>query len=83
MKRIFVTLTMVAAFALSASAQKAITNVKCNADEVVQWWNNKKAPHSNEETKDEERDASGHFMYTMLPPPECSAISSRRASLRF
>ena len=64
MKRIFITLTLVAAFALSASAQKAITNVKCNADEVVQWWNNKKAPHSNEETKDEERDASGHFMYT-------------------
>ena len=61
MKRIFVTLTMVAAFALSASAQKAITNVKCNAAEVVQWWNNKKAPHSNEETKDEERDADGNF----------------------
>ena len=64
MKRIFVTLTLVAAFALSASAQKAITNVKCNADEVVQWWNNKKAPHSNEETKDEERDAAGNFAYT-------------------
>jgi len=64
MKRIFITMTLVAAFALSASAQKTITNVKCNADEVVQWWNNKKAPHSNEETKDEERNASGHFIHT-------------------
>ena len=57
-------MTLVAAFALSASAQKTITNVKCNADEVVQWWNNKKAPHSNEETKDEERNASGNFIHT-------------------
>ena len=64
MKRIFITMTLVAAFALSASAQKTITNVKCNADEVVQWWNNKKAPHSNEETKDEERNASGNFIHT-------------------
>ena len=64
MKRIFITLTLVAAFALSASAQKSITNVKCNADQVVQWWNNKKAPHSNEETKDENRNKAGHFYNT-------------------
>ena len=63
MKRIFITMTLVAAFTLSASAQKTITNVKCNADEVVQWWNNKKAPHSNEESNDEAY-AGGNFAHT-------------------
>lgn len=64
MKRFFTTLALVAAFTISASAQKAIVNVPCNADEIVKAWNNKKAPHSNEETKDELRTEKGHFKNT-------------------
>lgn len=64
MKKIIVSLILVAGFAISASAQKAITNVPCNADKVVKWWNNKKAPHSNEEKKDESRNKAGHFYNT-------------------
>ncbi len=64
MKRILTTLAIIAATVFSVSAQKTITNVKCNADKVVQWWNNSKAPHSNEETKDEERNKAGHIYNT-------------------
>lgn len=64
MKRIVTTLTIIAATIFSVSAQQTITNVPCNADKVVQWWNNNKAPHSNEETKDENRNKSGHFYNT-------------------
>lgn len=64
MKKIIVSLILVAGFAISASAQKAITNVPCNADKVVKWWNDKKAPHSNEEEKDESRNKAGHFYNT-------------------
>lgn len=64
MKKIIVSLILVAGFAISASAQKAITNAPCNADKVVKWWNNKKAPHSNEEEKDESRNKAGHFYNT-------------------
>lgn len=53
MKRIVTTLAIIAATVFSVSAQKSITNVSCNADKVVKWWNNDKAPHSNEETEDE------------------------------
>lgn len=64
MKKIIVSLILIAGFAISASAQKAITNAPCNADKVVKWWNNKKAPHSNEEEKDESRNKAGHFYNT-------------------
>ncbi len=64
MKKIIVSLILIAGFAISASAQKAITNVPCNADKVVKWWNNKKAPHSNEDEKDESRNKAGHFYNT-------------------
>ena len=64
MKRIIIIIAILAATVLSASAQKSITNVPCNADKVVKWWNNKKAPHSNEMTKDEERNKAGNFYYT-------------------
>ena len=63
MKRILTTLAIVAATVLSASAQKSITNVPSKADKVVMWWNNSKAPHSNEESKDEERN-KGNFYHT-------------------
>lgn len=49
---------------LGASAQKAISNIECNADKVVALWDNTNAPHSNEETKDEVRDKRGHLRYT-------------------
>lgn len=64
MKRIFITLTFVAACTLTASAQKTITNVKCNADQNVFIWDNTKAPHSNEETNDEVRAENGNFAHT-------------------
>ena len=64
MKRIVTIMAIALATVLSASAQKCITNVPCNADKVVKWWNNKKAPHSNEMTKDETRNKAGHFYNT-------------------
>ncbi len=64
MKRIITTLAIIAATLFSVSAQKSITNVPCNADKVVKWWDNKKAPHSNEETKDENRNDKGNFYHT-------------------
>ena len=64
MKRIITTMAIIAATVFSVSAQKSITNVPCNADKVVKWWDNKKAPHSNEETKDEERNKVGNFYHT-------------------
>ena len=63
MKRFFITLTLLAAFTLSASAQKAIVKIPCNADKIIKLWNNKKAPHSNEETEDEIFD-KGNFKKT-------------------
>jgi acetyl esterase/lipase len=64
MKRIITTMAIIAATVFSVSAQKSITNVPCNADKVVKWWDNKKAPHSNEEEKDESRNKAGHFYNT-------------------
>ena len=64
MKRTITAIALIVATILSASAQKSITDVPCNADKVVKWWNNKKAPHSNEVTKDEERNKVGNFYYT-------------------
>lgn len=64
MKKIIISLILVAGLAISASAQKAIIKIPCNADKTIKLWNNKKAPHSNEETKDEERNSKGHLYYT-------------------
>lgn len=61
MKRIFIALTLMFAFALSASAQKTFVEIPCNADKIIKHWNNKKAPHSNEITKDEFRTKAGHI----------------------
>ena len=64
MKRFFITLTLIAAFALSASAQKTFVELPCKADKTIKYWDNKKAPHSNEETRDETRDKNGHLRQT-------------------
>lgn len=64
MKQILTTLILVASLTLSASAQKTIVTVPCNANKTIKFWNNKKAPHSNEESKDEWRTESGHFKNT-------------------
>lgn len=63
MKRIFFTLALAAAATLTVSAQKTVS-VENDADQVIKWWDNKTAPHSNEETKDEELNASKHFSHT-------------------
>ena len=62
MKRILFTL-LLAASVLAASAQKTV-EVESTADEVVKWWNNATAPHTNEETRDERFDASNHLECT-------------------
>lgn len=64
MKKIILSLVLVAALVISASAQKTIVKVPCNADKIIKLWNNKKAPHSNEETKDEKRNDKGHIYHT-------------------
>ena len=51
MKRLFLSLVLVATLALSASAQKTISIE--GADEVVRLWDNSTARHSNYQTKDE------------------------------
>jgi hypothetical protein len=63
MKKLFAIVALVALFA-TASAQKAIVKVPCNADKTIKVWNNKKAPHSNEEVKNEWRTKDGHFKNT-------------------
>lgn len=64
MRRFLVSLMLITGVAIAASAQRVIINVPCNADKVVQWWNNNSAPHSNEESKDEVRTKHGHFKLT-------------------
>lgn len=64
MKKIIILLVLIAGLALSASAQKTIIKVPCNANRTIKLWNNKKAPHSNEETKDECRNKKGHLYNT-------------------
>lgn len=64
MKKIIISLVLVAGLAISASAQKTIVKIPCEADKIIKLWNNNKAPHSNEETKDENRNKSGHFYNT-------------------
>lgn len=59
MKRILFTLAL-AATALTVSAQKTV-EVASTADEVVKWWNNSTAPHTNGETRDERFDDS-HYL---------------------
>lgn len=63
MKKLISALALVALCATNVSAQKTIS-VENNADKVIKWWDNKTAPHSNEETKDEELNARKHFSHT-------------------
>ena len=64
MKKIIVSLVLMAGLTLSTSAQKTITKVPCNANRTIKCWNNKRAPHSNEELKDESRNEKGNFHHT-------------------
>ena len=64
MKKIIVSLVLMAGVVLSASAQKAIVKIPCSADKIIKLWNNDKAPHSNFETKDENRNNKGHIYNT-------------------
>ena len=64
MKKIIISLVLVAGLAISASAQKTIVKIPCEADKIIKLWNNNKAPHSNEETKDENRNNKGHIYNT-------------------
>ncbi|MBQ2993512.1 MAG: alpha/beta hydrolase [Alistipes sp.] len=66
MKR-FIVMLATTAMAINVSAQKTITLSKeeSGADEIItNYWNNSTAPHSNEETKDEEINARKHFTHT-------------------
>lgn len=66
MKKLFILLAA-SAMAVTASAQKTITLSleESGADQIItNFWNNKTAPHSSEETRDEEINARRHFAYT-------------------
>ena len=66
MKRALLTLAATLSL-LAASAQKTITLSKeqSGADEIItNFWNNSKAPHSNEETRDEKLNERLHFSQT-------------------
>ena len=52
-----------ALLAVTLSAQKTIS-IETDADEVVKLWDNQTAPHSSEETADEELNAKKHFSHT-------------------
>ena len=54
-------MAIIAGVLFSASAQKTYVDLPCNADQTIKWWNNSKAPHSNEITKDETRDEAGNL----------------------
>ena len=64
MKKIIIALALMVGLTISVSAQKAIVKVPCKANKTVRIWNNKKAPHSNEELKDESRNGKGNFYNT-------------------
>ena len=64
MRRLFIALTFIAASAMSVSAQKTYVELPCNADKTIKYWDNSKAPHSNEETRDELRDKNGYLRQT-------------------
>lgn len=64
MKKVLISLVLIVGITILASAQKTIVKVPCNANKTIKVWNNKKAPHSNEESKDETRNKSGHFYNT-------------------
>ena len=64
MKKIIIALALMVGLTISASAQKTISKVPCNANKIIKGWNNKKAPHSNEETEDESRNEAGNFYHT-------------------
>ena len=64
MKRFILSMAIIAGVIFSASAQKTYVDLKCNADQIIKWWNNSKAPHSNEITKDETRDEAGNLRET-------------------
>ena len=53
MKQIVISMALIVGTILSTSAQKTIVKLPCNADQIIPYWNNSNAPHSNEETKDE------------------------------
>ncbi len=66
MKR-FIVIIATIAMATSVSAQKTITLSleRSGADEIItNFWNNKKAPHSNEESRDEKINERLHFTQT-------------------
>ena len=55
MKRVIFTLVLATFAAVSVSAQKTV-DIPNKADKVVKIWDNSTAPHSNEESKDEDLD---------------------------
>lgn len=59
----YLTLLVFLVLTMPLFAQKTV-EVKNDADLVYVLWDNKKAPHSNEETKDESINARGHFEHT-------------------
>ena len=66
MRRYAITLPLVLAmllWALPATAQKTVS-VPNSADEVVVWWDNSTAPHSNFETEDERINERRHVSHT-------------------
>ena len=64
MRKILILSALLLGMVVSASAQKTIAKVSCNANKTIKVWNNQKAPHSNEESKDETRNKAGHFYNT-------------------
>ena len=64
MRKIIIALALISGALLSTSAQEVIVKVPCNANRTIKWWNNEKAPHSNEETKNENRNEAGNFYNT-------------------
>ena len=61
MRRILLFLTFTAT-TLCVSAQKSL-DIDNNADEVIHYWDNSTAPHSNEESEAEQLNAKGHFTH--------------------
>ena len=41
MKRIILSMAIIAGVIFSTSAQKTYVDLKCNADQIIKWWNNR------------------------------------------
>ncbi len=61
MRRIAILSIFIVATAFAVSAQQTSVESACKADKIIKHWDNSKAPHSNEESREEAMTKDGHI----------------------